>query len=147
MRDRYILYWIEMIRRLYSMPSESTSNSVDPSSTPTRLSLFFALFLIVYALYFSVRVENFSALWFAIGLVTGYLAMGPIASSRFGRRIGKWVRRIGVRGRLAAVRKYAILVVALNWFVDIPADLVTCFFVGSLASIGLYTIGEYIREH
>ncbi|WP_135806714.1 hypothetical protein [Halorussus marinus] len=44
-----------------------------------------------------------SLVWFGIGVVSWAAATGPVAASRFGRRVGAWFRGIGALGRAIVI--------------------------------------------
>jgi hypothetical protein len=75
--------------------------------------------LLVAALALLVVVQNLllpsslAWLWVAVGFVAFAVAMGPVAASSFGERVGSWFRGIGVEGRLLAI----VAVAAAVWLV------------------------------
>ncbi|WP_424016811.1 hypothetical protein ACOZ4N_13100 [Halorientalis pallida] len=75
--------------------------------------------LLIAALAVPVVVQNLllpgslAWLWVAVGFVAFAVAIGPVAASSLGERVGAWFRGIGVEGRILAL----VAVVAAVWLV------------------------------
>jgi hypothetical protein len=110
------------------MTAEETSVWL-PESEPTRLEIAIAAMALVYAVWI-VLTGTISWRWLAAGFVTTALAMGPVAASAIGARIGEWFHAIGLGGRAIVIIAFAAVVWAADAVLGIPATPVTSFSVG-----------------
>ena len=110
-----------------------------PDGTPSRTDL------LVAALALPVVVQNLlvpSSLawpWVAVGFVAFAVAMGPVAASSLGKRVGTWFRGIGTEGRLLVL----LAVVAASWLVT---EIVEGTFtpLHSLGTGGLFAVVVFV---
>jgi len=76
---------------------------------------------------------------FVVGFVLFALAVGPVANTSFGRRVGGWFRGIGVGGRAAAIMLFIGLVAVVARMLPDLMVLVGDIGYGGLAAMVLFT--------
>lgn len=122
------------------------TGSTETTPDPTRLTLFFSLFAVVYALYLVLQVDTYSSVGFAsgVGLVT--LAVGPVASTTLGTRFRRWFRGRGPVGRLVVLGACVAASHGAVRVFDVPSHVATCLIGGGLLAVGFHSTVEYVRE-
>lgn len=78
----------------------------------------------------------------AAGFLATAVAIGPLANSRLGSRIGDWALTIGVLGRLGV-----IALIFLGWWllaqtVEVPGPLVASVANGAMAAVAVYVLAH-----
>lgn len=76
---------------------------------------------------------------FVVGFVLFALAVGPVANTSFGRRVGDWFRGIGVSGRAAVIMLFIGLVAVVARMLPDLMELLSDVANGGLAAVVLFT--------
>ena len=84
--------------------------------------------------------------WLAVGVVAWAAAVGPVASSGFGRRVGARFRSIGVLGRAAVIFGFAGAAWAFHVAVDPPAVAVDSFVLGGMVGLAAVALWDEVRS-
>lgn len=122
----------------------SSTDSNGPESRPLRSLGTGALVTLSTAAY--LYGEGDVALPFlAGGLVATLLAVGPGASSDFGRRVGVWFRGIGVAGRFAVIAAYAVAVYAALFVYRPPTVPILSAVLGLSLALDCYVVYRIAR--
>ncbi|WP_336001035.1 hypothetical protein [Halorientalis halophila] len=77
--------------------------------------------------------------WAVVGFVTFAVAMGPVASSGFGSRVGTWFREIGVAGRVLVIVAFAVAA----WFARTTVEAVATP-LSSVGTGGLFAVVVFV---
>ncbi|MDF9745493.1 hypothetical protein [Natrinema salsiterrestre] len=77
-----------------------------------------------------------------LGFLAAAVALGPVATTSLGKRIGEWFREIGVGGRATVFVLFAVVVVLLGLSKTIPPVLLDGVFTGGLLAGFLYTVAH-----
>lgn len=111
---------------------------------PTRIDLLMTVLAGVLAVENVVTADSLPVEWVAAGFVLTAVALGPVASSRAGARIGELARSASVVGRTAVV----VGVVAFFWLASLvvePATVAaTSFATGMLAAVVVFGVLEAV---
>jgi hypothetical protein len=131
-----------------SMASEGTSVWL-PEREPTRLEIAITAMALVYAVWI-VLTETISWGWLVAGFITTAFAMGPVAASAIGARIGEWFRAIGVGGRAVAIITFAAVVWTADAVLGISETPAMSFSVGifySTATVIAIKLAQRVASH
>lgn len=96
-------------------------------------------------LFFSATDTPVSWVWLSVGAAVFIIAIGPVAASPVGKRIGAWFEAIGGVGRMVAIVVAAAVIVAVEPMVTIPTTPEMNFLTGGLFAVGVITLLEAIR--
>jgi len=81
-----------------------------PDGAPDKLEIALAVIVLFDVAYDLYRGEPAVWSWLVAGFVAAVLALGPVAASTAGSRIGTWFREIGVAGRALVIVAFAVAV-------------------------------------
>ena len=113
---------------------------------PTRLDLLVTALAGALTVEAVLTAESLAVEWIAVGFVLTLVAVGPVASSRVGARIGDLARSSNLPERLAV----AAAVVALFWgasFVVDPSTLpVNSVTTGTFAAVAVFGVLEWVAS-
>ncbi len=76
--------------------------------------------------------------WLGLGVVSWAVAAGPVAASRFGRRVESWFESIGVGGRAAVIVALAIAIWGSMFAIEPPTIPLQSYLLGSM--VGLVSV-------
>jgi len=109
-----------------------------PDRPPTWTEVGIAVLVVgMIAPSFVVRELLWSAV--AVGFVLFALAVGPVANTLFGRRVGDWFRAIGLSGRTTVIVLFIGLVAVVAGTLPDLMMLLADVAYGGLAALVLYT--------
>jgi len=84
--------------------------------------------------------------WLPVGFLLFALAVGPVANSALGARIGAWFRGIGGLGRAAVIVGFAVAVLLVRARVDVPEAVVTSF-AGGIIGVVVFVALHLLDAH
>lgn len=113
-----------------------------PDHEPTWTEILVGLVAVIWLADEVVLASMISWPWLALGFGLNLIAIGPIAQSSIGARIGTWFRDIGVAGRLLALVLFALVVWTAEYAVDLPAVPVTSAVGGMMVAVLVYIIAN-----
>jgi hypothetical protein len=91
-----------------------------------------------------VNTESVAWAWVSIGSLATLLAVGPIANTKVGIRIGTWFRTIGVGGRAIFIVGWAVLIAVVYATVSVPGDATIGFFIGVMVGAIVYGLAHIV---
>lgn len=108
-----------------------------PDRPPTWIDVLVGAFAVGWVAFELVVDDPVVPAWLAVGFLAFVLAVGPVANSAVGARIGAWFRGIGVLGRATVIVGFAVAVVVVRSRVDVPDAAVTSFAGGIIGGVAL----------
>lgn len=104
-----------------------------------------AAFATLWAVSTFSLVETVLWLWLAIGFLIGAVAMGPIATSPTGKRIGARFEIVGVLGRATFIIVSLAAIGAVEVVLEVPRIPMTNIAIGGMFSLGVVVVAEALR--
>ncbi|WP_277542281.1 hypothetical protein [Haloarcula laminariae] len=116
-----------------------------PERPPTWLEV--GLTLLVMATVGRTLLAGDVTSWpaFAVGFLLFAVAVGPVANSPVGDRVGQWFRDIGLVGRVVVIGLFLAVVTVLSRTAWVPYALVSDAGTGGLLALVLYMVGYLAR--
>jgi hypothetical protein len=104
-----------------------------------------AAFATLWAVSSFSLVETVLWVWLAVGFVVGTVAMGPIATSPTGKRIGARFETIGMLGRAVFIVVSLAVLGAVQVVLEVPQIPVTNVAIGGMFALGVVVVAEALR--
>lgn len=123
--------------------SELTAWSAD--GKPDWSDIVVAAFATLWAVSSFSLIETVLWVWLAVGFVIGTVAMGPIATSSTGKRIGTRFETIGVLGRAIFIVVSLAVLGAVQMILEVPQMSMTNIAIGGMFALGVVVVAEALR--
>lgn len=121
------------------MIRQSRLSTYVPDRPPTWTEIGLAvLVLIMFGSFLLLGIPWWPAV--ATGFVVFALALGPVANTAFGSRVGHWFREIGKRGRTVVIILFALTVAVVARTAPESMALLGDAAYGGLAACVVYTL-------
>ena len=122
------------------MDDRSAIAAYFPDRPPTWTEVGLAALIVVATLVPRFLSDPPSVPALIVGFITFTAALGPIANTTLGARVGRWFRGIGAGGRAAVIVLFAVVVAVLFRIDAVPSDLIADAAVGGLLACVLYVL-------
>jgi hypothetical protein len=100
-------------------------------------------------LYIGISVQSFQSSSLpavALGFSSTVILIGPVAQTRVGKRIGRWVTEIGPDGRATVIGLFAIAVIVTFVFVGTPPEFIREAVLGTMMGYLLVMAAHILKE-